>query len=242
MHIEVSGIFAQVIRKPIKHLRIAVCPPDAEVEVSAPMSMDEDAIRLALIHRLPWIRSEQREMLSQLRLTKRSFVSGESHYFKGKRYLLKVIEIPTGQPHRIVLKGKYMEMYVYASTTRDARENLQQEWYRDYLKGELERKLSVLAAKIGVPVPTYLIRKMRTRWGTCNKESTNIQINTDLAMKNPAGLEYVLIHELCHLIETDHNETFINLLNQHCPNWRHIRSSLNAEPLSFEASWGKELY
>lgn len=240
MYIEVSDIFAQVIRKPIKHLRIAVCPPDAEVEVSAPMGMDEDAIRLALIHRLPWIHTEQRELLSQLRLTKRSFVSGESHYFRGKRYLLKVIEVPTGQPHRIVVKGKYMEMYVYASTTRDARENLQQEWYREFLKGELERRLPILAEKIGVPVPMYQIRKMRTRWGTCNKAISSIQINTDLAMKNPAGLEYVLIHELCHLIETDHNEKFINLLNRYCPNWQHIRLSLNAEPLSYEDSWGDE--
>lgn len=242
MLIEVSGIFAHVIRKPIKHLRIAVCPPEAEVEVSAPMGMEEASIRMALIHRLPWIRTEQREMLSQLRLTRRSFVSGESHYFKGKRYLLKVIEIPTGQPHRIVIKGRYMEMYVYATTTRDARENLQQEWFRDYLKGELERRLPVLTAKIGVPVPTFQIRKMRTRWGTCNKKSANIQINTNLAMKNPAGLEYVLIHELCHLIETDHNEKFLNLLNQHCPNWQHIRSSLNAEPLSYEDSWDKASY
>lgn len=240
MHIEVADIFAQVIRKSIKHLRIAVCPPDAEVEVSAPMGMDEDAIRLALIHRLPWIHAEQRELLSQLRLTKRSFVSGESHYFRGKRYLLKVIDILPGQPHRIEVKGKYMEMYVYASTTRDARENLQQEWYREYLKGELERRLPILAEKIGVPVPTYQIRKMRTRWGTCNKTAVSIQINTDLAMKNPAGLEYVLIHELCHLIETDHNEKFINLLDSYCPNWQYIRSSLNAEPLSYEDSWGDE--
>lgn len=237
MIIEVSDIVAQVIRKPIKHLRIAVCPPDAKVEISAPMGMDEDSIRLALIHRLPWIRTEQREMLSQLRLTKRSFVSGESHYFKGKRYLLKVIEIPTGQPHRIVVRGKFMEMYVYASTTRNAREKLQQEWYREYLKGELERRLPVLSAKIGVPIPTYQIRKMRTRWGTCNKSLCNIQINTDLAMKNPAGLEYVLIHELCHLIENDHNERFMNLLCQYCPNWKHIRSALNAEPLSHVEDW-----
>lgn len=237
MRVEAAGIHAQIIRKPIRHLRIAVRPPDAGVEVSAPMGMDEDAIRLALIHRLPWIRTEQREMLAQRRLTRRSFESGESHYFKGKRYLLKIIVVPTGQPHRIVLRGKYMEMYVYASTSRDAKERLQMEWYREHLKEELERRLPLLAEQMGVPMPTYQIRKMRTRWGTCNKTTVNIQINTDLAMKNPAGLEYVLIHELCHLHEQDHNERFLQLLSQHCPNWRHIRASLNAEPLSYEDEW-----
>lgn len=237
MHINIAGIEAKIKRKQIKHLRIAVCPPDALVEVSAPMGMDEDAIRLALIRRLLWIRSEQREMLAQLRLTKRSFESGESHYFMGRRYLLKIIEIPAGMPHRIALRGRYMEMYVYASTSRNAREELQQRWYRDHLREELNRRLPVLAEAIGVPVPTYQIRKMRTRWGTCNKSEINIQINTDLAMKRPAGLEYVLIHELCHLHETDHNERFMELLSKFCPNWQHIRSSLNAEPLSYEDSW-----
>lgn len=237
MLIEVAGIRARIIRKPIKHLRIAVCPPDAKVEVSAPLGMDDDSIRLALIHRLSWIRTEQREMLTQSRLTKRSFESGESHYFRGKRYLLKIVEIPLGQPHKIVLKGRCMEMHIYAATSRDARENLQQEWYRGYLKEELERRLPILAEQIGVPVPTYQIRKMRTRWGTCNQNSANIQINTDLAMKNPAGLEYVLIHELCHLQEKDHNEKFLELISQHCPNWRHIRAELNAEPLSYEDEW-----
>lgn len=237
MHINIAGIEAEIKRKQIKHLRIAVCPPYALVEVSAPMGMDEDAIRLALIRRLLWIRSEQREMLAQLRLTKRSFESGESHYFMGKRYLLKIIEIPAGMPHRIALRGRYMEMYVYASTSRNAREELQQRWYRDHLREELNRRLPVLAEAIGVPVPTYQIRKMRTRWGTCNKSEINIQINTVLAMKRPAGLEYVLIHELCHLHETDHNERFMELLSKFCPNWQHIRSSLNAEPLSYEDSW-----
>lgn len=240
MRVEIAGIVAEIKRKQIKHLRIAVCPPDAQVEVSAPMGMDEDAIRLALIRRLPWIRAEQREMLAQLRLTKRSFVSGESHYFQGKRYLLKIIEIPAGMPHRIALRGRYMEMYVYASTSRDAREDLQQKWYRDYLREELNRRLPVLAEAIGVPAPTYQIRKMRTRWGTCNKSEINIQINTDLAMKHPAGLEYVLIHELCHLHETSHNERFIELLNHYCPNWKHIRASLNAEPLSYEDNWEED--
>lgn len=237
MHIEAAGIHARIMRKPIKHLRISVCPPNAGVEASAPMEMDEEAIRLALIHRLPWIRTEQRAMLAQRRLTKRSFASGESHYFRGQRYLLKIILIPIGQPHKIVLRGKYMEMYVHASTSRDARELLQRKWYRSYLKEELESRLPLLAAQIGVPVPTYQIRKMRTRWGTCNKTAANIQINTDLAMKSPAGLEYVLIHELCHLHEQDHNERFIALLSQYCPNWRHIRASLNAEPLSYEDEW-----
>lgn len=237
MVISVADLEAQIIRKPIKHLRIAVCPPDAGVEVSAPLEMDEDVIRLALIHRLTWLRTERKNMLEQLRLGKHTYESGESHYFRGKRYLLKIVEVSMGKPHGIVLRGKYMEMHVYASTTPEARNKLLQGWYRSYLKSQLEEKLPLLAAKIGVPVPKYRIRKMRTCWGTCNKGAQNIQINTDLAMKLPSGLEYVLVHELCHLVEASHNDKFIALLSRFCPNWRYIQSQLNAEPLSYETGW-----
>ncbi|MDO4954770.1 MAG: SprT family zinc-dependent metalloprotease [Akkermansia sp.] len=236
----IAGIPVVLQRKSIKHLRIAVCPPDGAVEVSAPEGMDAELIRIAVLRRTDWIREKREAMRCQQRQGVRHYVSGESHYFNGERYMLRVQVVRRGEPYGIELRGRRMVMRVYADTPESGREKLLQEWYRARLKEKVAAVLPQWAKRVGVPVPSVRVLRMRTRWGSCSRRLRQIVLNLELAKKDYRGLEYVILHELCHLLEPAHSPRFLELLERFMPSWESVRRRLNEEPLRHEDEFGTD--
>lgn len=230
----VAGLDIDVVRKPIKYLHLSVYPPEGRVRVSAPLHMDDEAVRLAVISRLPWIRRKQAAFRAQARQGRREFVSGEAHYYLGRRYRLEVLETRARQSVQVRGTG-YLRMYVRPASTIESRERLLQSWYRAALVELVPPLLDKWAPVIGKSPEFWAIKRMRTRWGTCNPIASRIWLNLELAKKPPECLEYVLVHELTHLLEASHNERFKALMDGFLPNWHIIRATLNAAPLAHEA-------
>lgn len=231
--IEIRGIEVEIVRKDIKHLHLGVYPPDGRVRVAAPLRLDGDAVRLAVISRLAWIRRKRAEFEGQDRQSRREFVTGESHYFEGRRYRLDVIE-STG-PTGIRLRDKaWMEMRVRPDTERDAREAMLYRWYRAQLRDRIPQMIAEWEPKIGVTVVEWRIRRMKTRWGTCNPEAGRLWLNSELAKKPVSCLEYVVVHEMVHLIERAHNDRFRRILDRVMPGWQMRLDELNRGYLAAE--------
>ena len=231
--IEIRGIAVEVVRKDIKHLHLGVYPPEGRVRVAAPLRLDDDAVRLAVISRLSWIRRKRAEFERQDRQSQREFVSGESHYFEGRRYRLDLIE--SKGPVGVRLRGTaWIEMRVRPGTARDAREAILYRWYRARLREQIPAMIAKWEPRIGVNVADWRIRRMRTRWGTCNREAGRIWLNSELAKKPVSSLEYVVVHEMAHLVEPRHDEHFRSLLDRVMPSWRQRMDDLNREPLASE--------
>ena len=208
-HIDICGISVEVVRKNIKHLYVGVYPPGGRVRVSAPMRIDKDAIRLAVISRLGWIRKKQAQFEHQERQSEREYVSGESHYFEGRRYRLDVIE-QNSPPAVLLLNNSTLALSVRPGTDRGQRETALDRWYRGQLRDRLPALVEKWEQKIGVQANEVRIRKMKTRWGTCNSRARHIWLNLELMKKSASCLEYVVVHELIHLIERKHNNRFVN--------------------------------
>lgn len=233
--IVVSGIDVEVVRKPIKNLHLGVYPPAGRVRVAVPPTVSDDAVRLAVIGKLGWIKRQREKFAAQPRQSEREMVSGESHYFLGRRYRLRVI--PSDGAARVVLRNRStLELHVHQDINAAARERVLQRWYRERLRElatPLVRKweaiLDVQAADVG-------IKKMKTRWGTCTVEARRIWLNLELVKKPPRCVEYLIVHELAHLIERHHDDRFVALMDRHLPNWRQHRQELNAAPLAHD-SW-----
>lgn len=230
-HIDVCGIAVEVVRKNIKHLYVGVYPPGGRVRVSAPLRIDKDAIRLAVISRLGWIRKKQAQFEYQVRQSEREYVSGESHYFEGRRYRLDLIE-QNSPPAVLPLNNSKIVLSVRPGTDRDKREQVFYRWYRSQLRDRLPALIDKWEQKIGVRVNEVRIRKMKTRWGTCNMRARRIWLNVELMKKLTSCLEYVIVHELVHLIERKHNDRFRDLMDRHMPQWRSHRDELNSAPLA----------
>ena len=225
----------EVIRKDIKNLHVGVYPPSGRVRVAAPLRLDDDAVRAAVISRLGWIRRKQDAFARQDRQSQREFVSGESHYFEGRRYRLDVMELD-GRPMVRILNNTTMMLRVRPGSGRDVREAVLDRWYRSQLRGRLPALLSKWEPKIGVRVSEVRIKKMKTLWGSCNKDACRIWLNVELAKKQASCLEYIVAHELVHLIERSHNDRFWGLMSSHMPQWRLHRDLLNRAPLA-HANW-----
>jgi hypothetical protein len=231
--LQVAGMEVLVVRKKIKNLHLAVLPPGGQVRVSAPLSMKDDAIRTLLAVKLPWIKKQQAKFASQPRQTPREYVSGESHYFMGKRYRLEVNYEEA--PARVELKGKTrLLLRVRPGSGRTKREQVVSDWYRQELRILLDGLLPKWQARIGVEPRAWGIKRMKTRWGTCNQKSRRILLNLELAKKPVSCIEYVVVHELLHLIEKKHNEKFVDLMTRYLPKWRSEKQELNRFPLSHE--------
>jgi len=229
----VSGISVEVVRKPIKHLHLTVHPPDGHVRVSAPERLDNDAVRLAVISRLSWVRQQQAAFAEQPRQSARQFLSGASHYVWGQRYRLNVIR-HTG-PNRVELRPNGdLDLHVRPSADADRRAAILAEWYRDELKARIPALIEAWEPRLGVSVADWGVKRMRTKWGTCNAADHRIWLNLELAKKPPECLEYVVVHEMAHLLERSHNDRFVDLLDEHLPSWRSRRRTLNAAPLAAE--------
>ncbi len=231
--IDVGGTPVEVVRKDIKNLHVGVYPPSGRVRVAVPLHLDDDAVRLAVISRLGWIRRQQAEFQGQERQSQREFVTGESHYFEGRRYRLDVVEYH-GPPAVRLANNTRMALQVRPGANRDAREAVLYRWYRRQLRGRLPRLAAKWEPKVGERVAEVRIRRMKTRWGTCNPDARRIWLNLELAKKPLSCLEYVLVHEMVHLIERTHSERFRCLMDALMPRWRTHREELNQAPLAHE--------
>ena len=232
---EVGGIAVEVLRKNIKNLHLGVYPPDGRVRVSAPRHFDDAAVRLAIITRLDWIRRHQAALRRQSRQSQREFVTGESHYFAGRRYRLDVIE-RDGAPEVRLRNNQTLELRVRPGTERSKREAVLHGWYRQQLRAQLPALVAQWEPVVGVSVNEVRIKRMKTRWGSCNIKAKRVWLNLELAKKPAACLDYVLVHELVHLLERRHNRRFRELMDRFMPQWRLHRDELNRAPLARE-SW-----
>jgi predicted metal-dependent hydrolase len=231
--IVVAGIHVQIIRKDIKNLHLGVHPPEGHVRVAVPIHVADERIRLAIIDKLSWIKKQQAEFRQQPRQSAREMVEGESHYFFGKIYRLEVVE--QAGKHKIELAGgSKIRLTVTANTSTESRLKLMNEWYREQLKLVIPKLLDKWQAKIGVATNDWGVKKMKTKWGSCNIEEKRIWLNLDLAKKPPECLEYILVHELVHLLERHHNSRFVAFMDKFMPKWRLNRETLNKSPLSHE--------
>ncbi|KAA3606309.1 MAG: M48 family peptidase [Calditrichaeota bacterium] len=226
--IELGNITIEVVQKDIINIHLSVYPPDGKVKIAAPTRIDLETIRVFAINKLQWIKKQQEAFRNQERETPREYISMESHYFKGKRYLLKIIE-QESKP-KIVLRHSKIELYVRPNTSTEKRKELIEEWYRDEMKITIPKMIKKWEKKIGVEVNEFGVKKMRTKWGTCNPVAKRIWLNLELAKKPLICLEYIVVHEMIHLLERKHNDRFIKLMNDFMPKWRFYREELNRLP------------
>lgn len=231
--IDVSGIPVEIRRKVIKNLHVGVYPPDGRVRVAAPLHLDDDAVRLAIVSRLNWIRRQRRVFANQVRQSAREMVNGESHYFEGRRYRLNVVERP-GNPRVRIANNSTLELRVPPSTDRTGRQQVLDRWYRRRLKARIPDLLARWEPVVGVEVADCRIKRMKTRWGSCNIEARRVWLNLELAKKDPLCLGYTLVHEMVHLIERHHTDRFRALMDHFMPDWRLRRDELNKSPLAHE--------
>lgn len=232
-NITVSGLNVEVVRKNIKNLHLGVYPPLGRVRVAAPLAVSDDAVRLAVVGKLGWIKRQRAKFQAQPRQSQRRMVSGESHYFMGRRYRLRIVEGST--PMRVALRGNTaMDLFVRPETSTDRREELLQAFYRAELKRLIPTLLDKWQPILGVEANAWGIKKMKTKWGTCNIAARRVWLNLELAKKPIQCLEYILVHELLHLIERHHNDRFRGLMDQYLPQWQAHRDELNRSLLAEE--------
>jgi len=234
--ITVADISVEVVRKDIKNLHLGVYPPNGKVRVAVPQHITDDNIRLAVVSRLSWIKKQQEEFIKQPRQTEREYVSGESHYYQGRRYVLNVIE--THGKHSLTLTNNAkMILQVSPNTSIDNRALVVNNWYREKLKSTIPQLLDKWQPVVGKQANSWGVKKMKTKWGSCNIVEKRIWLNLELAKKSPECLEYILVHELIHLHERHHNDNFRKLMDKFLPQWRKSRDTLKRELLAYE-NWG----
>lgn len=231
---QIGSLSLQLNRKAIKNLHISVLPPDGRIRVAAPEQMTDTAIRMAVISRIPWIKKQQRDFAAQPRQSDREMVSGECHYFWGKRHRLNVIE-QVGR-HEVKVSGGKIHLFVNPGTSIQNRALVLSEFYRAQLKAQVEKLIPEWQQRIAVEVEVadWHVKKMKTKWGSCNVGAKRIWLNLELAKKPLECLEFILVHELVHLLERKHNERFRSHMDKFMPNWRERRDLLNQLPLAFE--------
>jgi len=235
VQIQLGDIAVDVVQKGIKNIHLSVYPPQGRVRIAAPLRMDLDTIRVFAISKLGWIKQQQSKLRSQAREAPREYLNRESHYVWGKRYLLKVVEHDA--PPSVTVKHSALVLNMRPGSDDAKKQSVLSEWYRQQLKEETQALIAKWAAHMGVPVPALTIRKMKTKWGSCTPVTRHILINLELAKKPPECLEYIVVHELAHLLEPTHNNRFIALMTQFMPKWRFYRDELNRLPVRHE-DWG----
>lgn len=231
--ITVRNIKIDVIKKDIKNIHLAVYPPTGRVRIATPLETDEEQIRLFAVSKINWIKKYRKKFAEQKRETKREYVSGESHYFEGRRYLLNVI-YHNEKPKVEIRTKTHIDLYVREGSNLKKREKVLNEWFRERLKENIAPLIKKWTKKIGVELNDWQVKKMRTKWGTCNIEDKRIWLNLELAKKPIHCLEYIIVHELVHFIERHHNDCYISLMDKYLPNWKLCRDELNNFMLSYE--------
>lgn len=237
MHqITINDLSIDVVRKNIKNMHLSVYPPSGRVRIAAPLNIDDEAVRLFAISKLSWIKKNQRKFENQDRQSPRKFAERESHYFQGKRYLLRVIE--HNAPSKVQLKTKtYIDLFIRPETSIEQRQIILNEWYRKELKKQIPLIIKKWEKIIQVVVNDWGVKQMKTKWGTCNIEEKRIWINLELAKKPSQCLEYIVVHEMIHLLERHHNDRFLYYMDKYMPQWKLYKEELNRMPVS-HGEWG----
>lgn len=232
MHqIEISDLSIDVIRKGIKNMHLSVYPPTGRVRIAAPLNIDDEAIKLFAISKLSWIKKNQRKFEKQDRQSPRAFAERESHYFEGKRYLLRITEHEAAP--KVAIKTKtHIDLFVRPGTTTEQRQSILNEWYRKGLKNHIPALISKWEKIVGVTVNDWGVKQMKTKWGTCNIDQKRIWINLELSKKPLHCLEYIVVHEMIHLLERHHNDNFMAYLDKFIPQWKVYKEELNRLPIS----------
>lgn len=233
--IELGDIDVDVVKKDIKNIHLSVYPPAGKVRISAPLRMDIDTIRVFAITKLGWIKSQQKKLREQQRETPREYLDRESHYLWGKRYLLEVIEKDAAP--EVELKHSKMLLQIRPTSNDEKKQAILDAWYREQLKEAVPALIAKWQPLMGVKVEKFFVRRMKTKWGSCSPKANSIRLNTDLAKKPPECLEYIVVHEMVHLLEPTHNSRFISLMDQFMPKWRFYKDELNKLPVRHE-HWG----
>ena len=223
-----------VVLKDIKNIHLSVYPPTGRVRISAPARMSLDTIRVFAISKLGWIKKQQAKIQGQERETPREYLDRESHYVWGKRYLLKVIE--DDAPPSVELKHSTINLRCRPGTPDAKRQVVVEDWYREWLKKAVPPLIAKWEPVLNVAVERFFVQRMKTKWGSCNPGTRSIRLNTELAKKPPECLEYIVVHEMAHLIEWRHNDRFVAIMGRNLPQWTGHRDALNAAPLAHQ-SW-----
>ncbi len=227
--IQLGDLNIDVTRKDIKNVHLSVHPPDGRVSLSAPLNTRLEVVRAYAISKLSWIRLQQEKLAKQSREKPRAFVKRESHYLWGRRYLLNVIATED-KPH-VKLDHKQIHLYVKSKTIKDKKAEILYDWQKTLLHEFIQEVIPKWEKILGVKVKAYFVQKMKTKWGSCNHKSQNIRLNTELIKKPKDLVEYVIVHEMVHLLVPTHNDHFLALMNKYYPNWREARLELNELPL-----------
>jgi predicted metal-dependent hydrolase len=233
----ISGLPVEIVRKPIKNLHLGVYPPDGHVRVAAPTAISDSALRVAVIDRMAWIRRQQLRFREQARESPREYVSGETHWYLGRRYRLSVVE--TAGRTGIRLVGRRMEVRCRPGSSRERRAAILDEWYRERLRELLPQLVETWTHRIDVELADWKLKRMKTKWASCNATQRRVWFNVELAKKPVRCLEYILVHELVHLVDRHHGSRFIALMDQHLPKWDSLRKELGQLPL-VAGWWGDE--
>lgn len=230
--IELGDMRIEVLRKDIKNLHLSVLPPHGRVRVAAPRQINLDTIRVFVISKLEWIRRQQRKMDAQEREAPREYLDRESHYVWGRRYLLKRIEEKAAPS--VELRHSRLVLQVRPGTDEARSREILEVWYREQIRVAVPSLIAKWEPVMGVKVGRVFVQRMKTRWGSCNPESQSIRLNTDLAKKPPECLEYIMVHEMAHLLEPTHNPRFRSLMNLFMPQSQHLKDELNRLPVRHE--------
>jgi len=233
MHkISVDGIIINVVRKDIKHMHLSVHPPDGRVRISSPKRIEDEVVRSFAVSKLKWIKRHRAGFKKQKLRLPLKYVSGESHYFKGKRYVLNVIYQSPPSHNKVKIRNEqYLDLFIREGIHKEQRKRVLIEWYREQLKNEIPDLMKKWERKIGVKVNDWGIRLMKTKWGSCNLTAKRIWLNLELAKKPPLCLEYILVHELVHFLEPSHNGRFAAYMDKFLPDWRLLEKELNKLPI-----------
>jgi predicted metal-dependent hydrolase len=230
--LNLGDIAVEVTFKDIKNVHLSVYPPTGRVRISAPARKSLDTIRVFAISKLGWIKQQQRKLRQQERETPREYLNLESHYLWGKRYLLRVIEgasVPS-----VEVQHSRLVLWVHPETTEEKKQEIVAQWYRDQVKAAVPSLIARWAPDMGVSVERLFVQQMKTKWGSCNPRAGTIRLNTELAKKPKECLEYIVVHEMAHLLEPTHNVRFIAIMDRLMPNWRLRRDQLNQLPVRHE--------
>ena len=226
-----SNLSIDVVRKDIKNMHLAVYPPTGRVRIATPLNVNDEAVRLFAISKIAWIRKQQRHFKAQDRQSPREFIQRESHYFQGKRFLLRITEHKASVKVEIKTKT-YIDLFIRPNSTIEQKQIAINEWYRAELKKLIPEIIQKWEQKIGVQVSEWQVKQMKTKWGTCNIEKKRIWINLELGKKPIHCLEYIIVHEMIHFIERHHNERFMALMDKYIPQWKFFKEELNKLPVS----------
>lgn len=234
-HVQLGNIAVDVVLKDIKNVHLSVYPPSGRVRISAPSRMSLDTIRVFAISKLDWIKQQQKKLREQERESPREYLDRESHYVWGKRYLLKVAE--NNSAPEVDLKRNILILRIRPGSSEEKKQAALEKWYREQLKAAVPLLITKWDSLLGIKVKRFFVQRMKTKWGSCSHGAGNIRLNTELAKKPAECLEYIVVHEMIHLLEPTHNSHFIALIGKFMPKWQFQREELNRLPVRHEI-WG----